>query len=370
MNADDLFEKTREYFLKRLGQPLLRASFKAARDLSSYEAEKAYEALRRADYIFVGPGSPTYALRNWAGTPIPRVLEERIREGACFVSASAAALTLGPFTLPVYEVYKAGEEVHWVEGLNLLGRLGVSMVVIPHWNNAEGGTHDTRFCYMGEPRLLRLEKMLPPGTPILGVDEHTSCILDFSSGRVGIRGVGGVTLRLGGEQKVFGDGETMSLEDFRQMLLYSLPEKPAGTAKVQTIDPGAEPFMGKVKSMEEAFGGHLRDLRAEALIRVLVDLDKLIWISYREFEDEEKISEAREIFRGMIVRLGVRLDGLPRDIPSLLAPLVDVLLEVRRRLRSAKQWELADLIRDGLDRAGIIVEDTEQGPKWHMQEKG
>jgi cysteinyl-tRNA synthetase len=72
----------------------------------------------------------------------------------------------------------------------------------------------------------------------------------------------------------------------------------------------------------------------------------------------------------MIVRLGVRLDGLPRDIPSLLAPLVDVLLEVRRRLRSAKQWELADLIRDGLDRAGIIVEDTEQGPKWHMQEKG
>ena len=232
MNADDLFEKSREYFLKRLNQPLERASFKAAKNISTYEAEKAYHALREADYIFVGPGSPTYALRNWAGTPIPRILEERIRSGGCFVAASAAALTLGRFTLPVYEVYKVGEEVHWVEGLNLLGQFGLPIVVIPHWNNAEGGTHDTRFCYMGESRLIRLETMLPPGTPILGVDEHTACILDFSSGQVLIRGVGGVTLRHGGDQKVFRDGEALPLEEFRKMALSSLSENLPVSVKI------------------------------------------------------------------------------------------------------------------------------------------
>ena len=370
MNADDLFEKSREYFLKRLNQPLEQASFKSAKNISAYEAEKAFHALREADYIFVGPGSPTYALRNWMGTPIPQILVERIRLGACFVAASAAALTLGRFTLPVYEVYKVGEEVHWVEGLNLLGQFGLPVVVIPHWNNAEGGTHDTRFCYMGEPRLIRLETMLPPGTPILGVDEHTACILDFSSGQVLIRGVGGVTLRHGGDQKVFRDGEALSLEEFRKMALSSLPENLPVSAKIQTTEPGAEPFMVQVRSLQEAFGRYLQEHRPESLIHALVALDKLLWKSCREFEDEERISDAREIFRGMIVQLGLRLDELPKDIPSTMAPLMDILLEIRGRLRSAKQWELADFIRDKITQLGIVVEDTSQGPKWHLQKKG
>ena len=367
MNADDLYEKSREYFLKRLNQPLERASFKSAKDISTYEAEKAYQALREADYIFVGPGSPTYALRNWMGTPIPRILEERVRSGGCFVAASAAALTLGRFTLPVYEIYKVGEEAHWVEGLNLLGQFGLPLVVIPHWNNAEGGTHDTRFCYLGEPRLIRLETMLPPGTPILGVDEHTACILDFSSGQVLIRGVGGVTLRHGGEQKVFRDGEGISLEEFRKAALSSLPEKPPVVAKIQTNEPETEPFMVQVRSLQEAFGRHLQELRPEAVIHALVALDKLIWKSCREFEDEERISEVREIFRGMIVQLGLRLEELPKDIPSTLAPLMEVLLEIRGRLRSAKQWELADLIRNRISQIGIVVEDNRQGPRWHLK---
>jgi hypothetical protein len=254
-----------------------------------------------------------------------------------------------------------------VEGLNLLGQFGLPIVVIPHWNNAEGGTHDTRFCYMGEPRLIRLETMLPPGTPILGVDEHTACILDFSSGQVLIRGVGEVTLRHGGEQKVFRDGEALPFEEFRKMALSSIPERPPVPSKIQTTEPGAAAFMVQVESLREAFVRHLREHRPDSLIQALVALDKLIWKSCREFEDEERISEAREILRGMIVQLGLRLDELPKDIPSALAPLMDILLEIRGKLRSARQWELADFIRDRLAQAGISLEDTAQGPKWHLK---
>jgi cysteinyl-tRNA synthetase len=103
------------------------------------------------------------------------------------------------------------------------------------------------------------------------------------------------------------------------------------------------------------------------LISTLVTLDKLIWKSSREFEDEEGISQARETLRGMIVQLGLRFDGLRKDIPSLLTPLMELLLEVRGKLRSAKQWELSDFIRDRLAQAGIIVEDTPEGPRWHKK---
>ena len=90
-----------------------------------------------------------------------RYSHRRVEDGGCLVAASAAALTVGRFTMPVYEIYKVGTELNWAEGMNILGRFGFNLVVIPHWNNAEGGNHDTRFCYMGEPRFRKLEALLP-----------------------------------------------------------------------------------------------------------------------------------------------------------------------------------------------------------------
>jgi len=367
MNADDLFEKTREYFEKRLGQTMEHMAFKSSTNISLYESEKAFQTLRQSDYIFVGPGSPTYALKNWAGTPIPQIIFEKVQSGACFIAASAAALTLGRFTLPVYEIYKVGEELHWIEGMNLLGRCGLNIVVIPHWNNAEGGTHDTRFCYMGEPRLIRLEEMLPEDIPILGIDEHTACILDFEEEKVLVRGIGGVTLHHRGSQKIFNDGEILLLDEFKGLARPSLEEKPGEPPKIQATEPAAELFMEQVKSFKESFDRYLQDHQGEALINVLVTLDKIIWKSCKDFEDEDLISQARETLRGMIVQLGLRFDECPKDVVPILSPLMDILLDIRTRLRAAKQWEIADDIRDKLLQSGIVVEDTPQGTQWHLK---
>ena len=86
--------------------------------------------------------------------PIPPALAGLLRNGGILTMASAAALTLGSVTIPVYEIYKVGEEPRWLEGLDLLGAAtGLRAAVVPHYDNAEGGNHDTRFCYMGERRL-------------------------------------------------------------------------------------------------------------------------------------------------------------------------------------------------------------------------
>ena len=130
-----------------------------------------------------GPGSPSYALRQWAGGPIPDALAEKLTGGGVLTMASAAALTLGVVTIPVYEIYKVGEEPRWLDGLDLLGSAtGLRAAVVPHYDNAEGGNHDTRFCYMGERRLRTLERALPEGAFILGVDSHTALLLDLVQG--------------------------------------------------------------------------------------------------------------------------------------------------------------------------------------------
>ena len=367
MNADDLYDKAKEYFTRRFNQPMEQVSFKSSKDISPYEAEKAFQTLRQADYLFVGPGSPTYALKNWVGTPIPEIIYDRIQSGSCFVAASAAALTLGRFTLPVYEIYKVGEKLHWVEGLNLLEKFGLNLVVIPHWNNAEGGTHDTRFCYMGEPRLIRLEALLPLEIPILGIDEHTACILDFQTEQVLVQGVGKATLRHRRDQKFLKDGQSLSLEEFKAFATPPLEEKPPSPTPVLTAPSTRESFMDRVITFKKSFDAFLQEHKGVPLVDVLVSLDKLIWKSFRDFEDEEAISQAREVFRGMVVQLGLRFDESPKDIPSVLTPLMNILVDIRGRLRLAKQWEMADWIRDQLLQVGIIIEDTPQGARWRLK---
>jgi peptidase E len=363
-NADDLYEKSKEYFEKHLQQPLDRVPFKSARDITPFEREKAILTLKEASYIFVGPGSPTYALKNWVGTPIPEIICDRIQDGACFIAASAAALTTGKFTVPVYEIYKVGEEIRWVEGLNLLGVFGLPLVVIPHWNNAEGGTHDTRFCYLGETRLTRMEAMLPAGTSILGVDEHTACIIDFQERQVLIRGVGGITLRRQGKEKTFRSGEMLSLEDFRGFAGLGDGENAPLPLRPEPQRCAPDPFIGEMRAFQESFEKSLREHKGNEVVNTIISFDKMIWNSCKGFEDEERILRAREALREMIAKWGLRFAEAPKDIPSVIAPILDIFLDIREKLREAKMWSLADLMRDRLLQAGIAVEDTPEGPRW------
>ena len=39
-------------------------------------------------------------------------------------------------------------------------------------------------------------------------------------------------------------------------------------------------------------------------------------------------------------------------------------MQIRTELRAAKQWQLADRVRDGLAGLGIVLEDGPQGTTW------
>jgi cysteinyl-tRNA synthetase len=46
------------------------------------------------------------------------------------------------------------------------------------------------------------------------------------------------------------------------------------------------------------------------------------------------------------------------------APFIDLLIELRKELREAKQYALADRIRSGLGDLDIVLEDTPAGTTW------
>jgi len=68
VNADDLTDKIRGYFRESVGRDIDVARWRR-RDESATIRERALATLNRADWVFAGPGSPSYALRQWQNTP-------------------------------------------------------------------------------------------------------------------------------------------------------------------------------------------------------------------------------------------------------------------------------------------------------------
>src|SRR5207248_3118481 len=230
-NADEIATRTIAYFREHVGCEIRLASYRHGGRATALEFEQFLTRLGDANYVFAGPGSPTHALRHWRDIAVRERLSAKIREGGCVAFASAAAVGLGAYALPVYEIYKVGADPTWTEGLDLLGTIGVRCAVIPHYDNREGGTHDTRFCYMGEPRLRLLESMLPDDVLILGVDEYTACIIDVDAQSVTVRGRGGVTVRRRGIERRW-ERTTFALSE--------LPHPQVGPAPVSASAPERE----------------------------------------------------------------------------------------------------------------------------------
>ena len=171
------------------------------------------QALLQANIIFMGPGSPTYAVRQLQGSLAWNLVRARHRLGASLVFASAAAIAVSEYTLPVYEIYKVGNEVHAFPGLGLFLDFGLSLSFIPHWNNSDGGADvDTSRCFVGSDRFMQWYDLLPANQTIVGLDEHTSLIIDLKAGKCTVSGTNSVTLTRKGNPEIFHAGSVFPVD--------------------------------------------------------------------------------------------------------------------------------------------------------------
>jgi len=363
-NADDISAKAVEYFRASVGHPITVASWRREDD-DAVTRERALAAIADARYVFAGPGSPTYALRQWDGTPLPGLLREKVREGGAVTFASAAALTLGVATVPVYEIYKVGATPAWVEGLDLLAELGLHVALVPHYDNAEGGGHDTRFCYLGERRLAALEADLPDGAWVLGVDEHTALVLDVDAGTASIEGIGGVTIRRDGGSERIDAGTTLDLDELRPGSSHAVPAAPAPVAadREPVLNAGVG-LSDTAARLREEFDAAIAARDPDRAVSAVLELEQaLVDWSADTLQSDER-DRARTELRRMVVRLGELAAVGARDPREVVAPYVDAVLAGRVAARELRQFELADRLRDALVDAGVEVRDTPAGTDW------
>ena len=83
---------------------------------------------------------------------------------------------------------------------------------------------------------------------------------------------------------------------------------------------------------------------------------------------EHALTEAQSGLRRLAGVLGLRLrDKDEQDESQPAAPFIDLLLELREEMRKAKQWAVADRIRDRLAELGVLIEDGKGGTTWHRR---
>lgn len=228
-NHNILSNKIIKYFQEKVNLNIETINFP---DENSYD-ENIKKNIINSDFIFSGPGSPTYALKIWNKYKINSLLESKIKNGGILAFSSAAALTFGSYVIPVYEIYKVGETPRLIPGLDLLSFLEKKTIVVPHFNNKEGRDHDTSHCFIGKKRFDNLIKN--KDVLMIGIEEHTSITFDLNDSSIRVDGKGKVLLKsLKGVIEI-NSGETMGinkinseyvpLEEAREILETETDEK-------------------------------------------------------------------------------------------------------------------------------------------------
>lgn len=308
-NAQRVAGRVADFFTTRLQNyhPLVETI--AARKKGSPfspDAPEIVAPLYESQMIFFGPGSPTYTVRQLGDSLAWQIIQARQRLGANLVLASAAIISISAQALPVYEIYKVGEDVHWKPGLDFFQSYGLNLAIIPHWNNHEGGDElDTSRCFMGLERFAALQNLLPPGITIAGIDEHTALTIDFETQTCIVRGIGEVHILRDGAQ-----------EDCSAGCSYPITQ------------------LGDYHPLET----------------VTIGIPDEVW--QKAVMVQEQLEKARDKESTLV--------EIPDDVQRLV--------EERQKARQGKDWALADQIREQLTGLGWQVKDTPEGPVVEREE--
>lgn len=201
-------------------------------------------------------------------------------------------------------------------------------------------------------------------------------------------------LQLGGDKMSKSIGNVIRIKDliergmtqaFRLMVLQSHYRAPLtfSDESLEAASRGLERLLTAAKPVDVCNGsGESIDLRAiaerasvefhtamnddfnsPAAIAVLFDLARQVNRARDAKVDAEEIEHGRSTLVSLAAVLGLELER-PAESVGDAAPFIDLLVEVRDRLRADKHWALSDLIRDRLAEKGISIADGPSGSTW------
>ena len=124
-----------------------------------------------------------------------------------------------------------------------------------------------------------------------------------------------------------------------------------GSGKDPTVDP--EPYRARfLESME-------MDFNTAGALAALFDLAREI---NRGHDEGREVTAAQDSLRELSGVFGLALQDPPADLVA--APFIELLVELRDRLRAEKHYDLSDSLRGRLSELGVTLEDTAEGTRW------
>ena len=105
------------------------------------------------------------------------------------------------------------------------------------------------------------------------------------------------------------------------------------------------------------------DLNTPRALAVLFDLARDI---NRESSNGLNVIESQKALESLAGVLGLTLQVDESETSTEAAPFIDLLIGLRSQLRSEKQFEIADQVRDQLSDLGVVIEDTSDGTNWKI----
>ncbi len=149
------------------------------------------------------------------------------------------------------------------------------------------------------------------------------------------------------------DGSIRGIEDARSALARL--RRALGSAPL-TLD--GELDQDAVRAFEAAMDA---DFNTPDALAVVFDLVRELNRARDAGAPEAELDRSRRTILRLLCILGLELPPVEDPSTQAVGPLVELLLDVRRQLREARQWALADQIRDRLAALDIVVEDKAGG---------
>ncbi len=147
-----------------------------------------------------------------------------------------------------------------------------------------------------------------------------------------------------------------ALKRLRSALKPALPKKDWEGDLEKGISLVKESFL---KAMDD-------DFNTAGALGFIFDFVKEINHARDEGADQDYLSAAQDVLKELTGVLGLELE-LPEAQAGDAGQYIDLLIEIREKLRENELWELSDLIRDKLEERDVILEDTSQGTNWHWK---
>ena len=148
-----------------------------------------------------------------------------------------------------------------------------------------------------------------------------------------------------------------ALKRLRSALKPALPQEGWKGDTLEESITGVNEFF--LKDMDD-------DFNTAGALGHIFDFVKEINQARDEGADQGSLEKAQAVLKELTGVLGLNLE-LPEVQEGTAGEFIDLLIEIRAKLREEKNWALSDEIRDQLDELGVLLEDTPQGTTWQWK---